>query len=115
MEKPETLATAIRIGNPARGAEALEVVRKTNGKIIAVSDEEIITAQKLLATEGIWVEPASAAGLAGLMKEVRGGLSLKDKRIVIVATGHGLKDPDIVTIPDQIKVRPTLEEIEKIL
>ena len=98
VEKPETLATAIRIGRPARGEQALDAAHESNGKIIAVSDKEILSAQKLLAGEGIWVEPASAAGLAGLIAETeRGKLEAKGKRVVVVCTGHGLKDPAIVT------------------
>jgi len=115
VEKPETIATAIRIGNPARGKQALEVVQKTNGKIISVSDKEILDAQKILAGEGIWVEPASAAGFAGLIKELKAGLDLSDKKVVIVCTGHGLKDPDIVEIGMPTKVKPILSEVEKIL
>lgn len=97
IEKPETIATAIRIGNPARGEEALLAVSQSKGIITAVSDLEILSAQKLLASEGIWVEPASAAGLAGLIKEIQTGRSTySEKNIVIICTGHGLKDPDII-------------------
>lgn len=115
VEKPETIATAIRIGNPARGKQALEVVQKTKGKIIAVSDKEILAAQKLLASEGIWVEPASAAGLAGLMKEARAGLPVQNRKIVTVCTGHGLKDPDIVNMPEPIKIKVDITELEMAL
>ena len=98
VDKPETIATAIRIGRPARGEQALEAAHESNGKIIAVSDDEILTAQKVLAGEGVWVEPASAAGLAGLIEEIEhGSLDAKRKRVVVVCTGHGLKDPSIVT------------------
>jgi threonine synthase len=98
IDKPETIATAIRIGRPARGEQALEAAQQSNGKLIAVSDEEILSAQKILAGEGIWVEPASAAGLSGIIAETtRGSLDAKGKRVVIVCTGHGLKDPAIVT------------------
>jgi threonine synthase len=96
IDKPETIATAIRIGRPARGEQALEAAQQSNGKLIAVSDEEILSAQKVLAGEGIWVEPASAAGLAGLIAET-GKMSMDMKRVVLVCTGHGLKDPSIVT------------------
>lgn len=115
VKKPETVATAIRIGNPARGNQALEVIQKTNGKIISVSDKEILDAQKLLASEGIWVEPASAAGLAGLIKEINKGLKINGKKVVLVCTGHGLKDPDIVELDPPIKIKPTLLEVEKVL
>ncbi len=98
VEHPETVATAIRIGRPVRGEQALEAAAESGGRIIAVSDDEILQAQKLLADNGIWVEPASAAGLAGLAHELKlGNIDLKGKRVVCVCTGHGLKDPDIVT------------------
>ena len=98
VEHPETVATAIRIGRPARGEQALEAAEQSNGRIIAVSDDEILQMQKMLASNGIWVEPASAAGLAGLAHELRNGkLDLNGKKVVAVCTGHGLKDPDIIT------------------
>jgi len=98
VDKPETIATAIRIGRPARGEQALDAAHESNGKIIAVPDEEILSAQKILAGEGVWVEPASAAGLAGLIAETgKGSLNVTGKRVVVICTGHGLKDPSIVT------------------
>jgi threonine synthase len=98
VENPETIATAIRIGKPARAEGALQAAEQSGGRIIAVSDEEILSMQRRLAGEGIWVEPASAAGLAGLQTEIQAGkLDPKKKRIVAVCTGHGLKDPDIIT------------------
>ena len=104
VDKPETIATAIRIGRPARGEQALEAAQGSNGKIIAVSDAEILSAQKILASEGVWVEPASAAGLAGLIAESAAGkppsgmiFDARGKRIVVVCTGHGMKDPSIIT------------------
>jgi threonine synthase len=98
VEKPETVATAIRIGRPARGEQALLAAEQSEGKIIAVSDEQILAAQRRLAREGIWVEPASAAGLAGLTQEISlQKIKPNGKCIVIVCTGHGLKDPDIIT------------------
>jgi threonine synthase len=98
VDKPETVATAIRIGRPARGEQALEAAQGSGGRIIAVSDEQILSMQRRLAGEGIWVEPASAAGLAGLAAEIQASkLELGDKRVVAVCTGHGLKDPDIIT------------------
>ncbi len=114
VEKPETVATAIRIGNPARGAQALEAAKNSGGKIIAASDAEILAAQKLLSSEGIWVEPASAAGLAGLIKD-GGNLSLGGKRVVIVCTGHGLKDPDIVEMKAPERIAPSLAALEAIV
>jgi threonine synthase len=98
VENPETIATAIRIGKPARGEQALEAAEESGGKIIAVSDEEILSTQAILSAEGVWVEPASAAGLAGLVTEIRrGSLDAKGKKIVVVCTGHGLKDPSVIT------------------
>ena len=98
IEKPETIATAIRIGRPARGEQALEAASQSGGKIIAVSDDEILAMQRRLAAEGLWVEPASAAGLAGLAAEIRvGKLNPLGLCVVGICTGHGLKDPDIIT------------------
>jgi threonine synthase len=106
VEKPETVASAIRIGKPARGEQALQAAEESGGKIIAVSDDEILAMQRSLAAEGVWVEPASAAGLAGLAAEVEAGrLSLQGKRVVGVCTGHGLKDPEIVA---KSMAQPTL-------
>jgi threonine synthase len=98
VEHPETVATAIRIGRPARGEQALQAAEESGGMIIAISDDEILAMQRRLASEGVWVEPASAAGLGGLASEIQGGrLDPRGKRIVAVCTGHGLKDPDIIT------------------
>lgn len=97
VDHPETVATAIRIGRPARGEEALQAAEESNGQIIAVTDEEILTAQQRLAAHGLWVEPASAAGVAGLAHQLRNGsINLKGKLVVGICTGHGLKDPDII-------------------
>ncbi len=98
VEHPETVATAIRIGRPARGEQALQAIEQSQGRILAVSDEAILAMQQRLAGEGIWVEPASAAGLAGLDVEIKAGrLDPSGLRIVAVCTGHGLKDPEIIT------------------
>jgi threonine synthase len=98
VEKPETVATAIRIGKPARAEQALQAAEESRGRIIAVSDDEILHMQARLAASGVWVEPASAAGLAGLAAELRQGrISLVGQRVVAVCTGHGLKDPDVIT------------------
>jgi threonine synthase len=98
VDHPETLATAIRIGRPARGEQALQAVEESNGKMIAVTDQDLLEAQRMLAFEGIWVEPASAAGLAGMVTQLRSGhLDVSGKRIILVCTGHGLKDPEIIT------------------
>jgi len=97
VEHPETVATAIRIGKPARGEQALLAAEESQGRIVAVSDDEILFMQRRLAANGIWVEPASAAGLAGLASELRQRkIDLRGKRVTAVCTGHGMKDPDIV-------------------
>ena len=109
IELPETVATAIRIGKPARGEQALHAAEESGGRIIAATDEQILDMQKILAQlEGIWVEPASAAGLAGLTNEISGGsLNPKGKQIVAVCTGHGMKDPQIITqAMDKLDVIP---------
>ncbi|RME87377.1 MAG: threonine synthase [Anaerolineae bacterium] len=119
VEKPETVATAIRIGRPARGEEALRAAEESGGRIIAVSDAQILEMQRLLAQEeGIWVEPASAAGLAGLAQEVAAGrLDVRGKRVVAVCTGHGLKDPDIISraTPQPKVIAPTMDALEEIV
>jgi threonine synthase len=119
IEKPETVATAIRIGRPARGEQALQAAEESNGRIIAVSDEQILDMQKMLAKlEGIWVEPASAAGLAGLAHEIaNGNLNPGGKRVVAICTGHGLKDPDIITrhMQKPLIVPPRLDALEEII
>jgi threonine synthase len=98
VDRPETLATAIRIGRPARGEQALEAAAESGGCIVAVPDDQILAMQALLAGEGLWVEPASAAGLAGLAAELNAGrLDVTGQQVVAVCTGHGLKDPDAVT------------------
>jgi threonine synthase len=90
VERPETVASAIRIGNPARWEEAMAAMRDSRGGVAAVSDEQILDAYRFLAAhEGIFCEPASAASVAGLLEHGAEGAS----RIVCVLTGHGLKDP----------------------
>lgn len=95
FENPETVATAIRIGAPVSAKKALAAIYESNGYAETVTDEEILSAQKLLArTEGIGVEPASAASIAGLMKLVESGEIDKNEQIVCIVTGHLLKDPN---------------------
>ncbi|MCS7098492.1 MAG: threonine synthase [Candidatus Methanomethyliaceae archaeon] len=94
---PETIATAIRIGNPVNWPKAVMAIKESNGFYEAVSDEEIIEAQRLIATlEGIGVEPASAASVAGLKKAIANNIISKDIEAVCVCTGHLLKDPEEV-------------------
>jgi len=115
IEHPETVASAIRIGKPARGEQALSAVKESNGRFVAVPDQKILDAQRDLAHQGIWVEPASAAGLAGLRSEVAAGnLNLEGQRVVCVCTGHGLKDPHIPAEPSAL-IPPTLEALEELL
>ncbi|MBA3606972.1 MAG: threonine synthase [Chthoniobacterales bacterium] len=105
IAKPETLATAIRIGNPASWSQANAAIGESKGMIDIVSDEEILAAQRWLASaEGIFVEPASAAPIAGLLRAAdpqraarfAAASILEGSRIVCTVTGHGLKDPEIV-------------------
>ncbi len=118
VDHPETVATAIRIGRPARGEQALEAAEESDGCIISVPDEAILAAQRDLAGEGLWVEPASAAGLAGMRAQVQAGrLSLRGKSVVCVCTGHGLKDPDIITssFPAPRLIPPTMAALRDLL
>lgn len=93
--KPETIATAIRIGIPINWKKAIRAIKESGGKAETVSDKEILEAQKVLArSEGLFVEPASASSIAGLKKFLEAGEIDKDEVVVCVATGHGLKDPD---------------------
>jgi threonine synthase len=93
VKNPETIATAIRIGNPASWQQALDARDQSGGLIDMVSDEEILSAYRLVAAkEGVFVEPSSAAGIAGLIKYKSAGKLPKNKRIVITVTGNGLKD-----------------------
>jgi threonine synthase len=95
VEKPETVATAIRIGNPATWQPALDAASDSGGAIRAVSDDAILEAYRAIAAcEGVFCEPASAAGVAGLRAAVADGSVAADTRCVCVLTGHGLKDPD---------------------
>ncbi len=96
VPKPETVATAIRIGNPASWAGAVAARDESGGLIDMVSDEEIIAAYKALASqEGVFVEPASAAAVAGVLKLARAGrMDFAGSRVVCILTGNGLKDPD---------------------
>ncbi len=93
VENPETIATAIRIGNPASWNQAIEARDSSGGLIDSVTDDEILSAYRLVAAkEGVFVEPSSAAGIAGLIKKQAQGHLPKGKKIVITVTGNGLKD-----------------------
>jgi threonine synthase len=118
VENPETVATAIRIGNPAswKGAEAAR--DESGGRIDAVTDDEILYAYRLVASrEGIFCEPASAASLAGVIKLYKEGYLKPGDRVVCTLTGHGLKDPDMaVKISEApLVLKPDLAEVEKVV
>lgn len=118
VSNPETVATAIRIGNPASWKRAVRARDESGGRIEAVSDDEILAAQRLLASrEGIFCEPASAASIAGLRTAVDAGWVGPDDTVVCVLTGHGLKDPDtaIDMGGDIRKVAATIKAAEEIL
>ncbi len=92
---PETVASAIRIGNPASWDLAVEAATTSGGRFRSVSDEEILSAQRqLAAAEGVFVEPGSAAGVAGLLRDAASGADLAGRTVVVTVTGHGLKDID---------------------
>jgi threonine synthase len=90
---PETKATAIRVGNPASWHLAEQAAKESEGRFAAVSDEQILAAKGELARrDGVFVEPASAAGIAGILAELAGGETYAGRTVVITVTGHGLKD-----------------------
>jgi len=94
VERPSTIATAIRIGNPASWSSAVDAARDSEGAIRAVTDREILASYRMLAREGVFVEMASAASVAGLLQLSDEGVLSPGKVVVCVLTGHGLKDPD---------------------
>jgi threonine synthase len=105
---PETIATAIRIGNPANWGGAIAARNESDGHIGAVTDAEILDAYRLLATaEGCFVEPASAAAVAGLLKAAATGQVRADETVVCTLTGHGLKDPQRAM--DEVEVGPAVD------
>jgi threonine synthase len=120
VASPETVASAIRIGNPARWEEAMDAFTASRGRVAAVSDEQILDAYRYLATaEGVFCEPASAASVAGLlaygMPTVDGGAA--PESVVCVLTGHGLKDPDTALgkAPPVRGCEPTTSAVEEIV
>ncbi len=118
VQKPETIATAIRIGNPASWKSAVAARDESGGIIDAVSDEEILYAYKLIASlEGIFCEPASAASVAGMIKLYKGNKIEKNSTVVCTLTGHGLKDPDTAfsVIGETIKVKSEFSEVKKVI
>jgi threonine synthase len=118
IEKPETIATAIRIGNPASWQKAVFARDESGGVIDMVSDDAILEAYHLLAEmAGVFGEPASASSLAGLIKLKRSGMDFGGKKVVCVVTGTGLKDPDtaIRNPPEILHLSPDIKTIEKAL
>ncbi len=95
VKEPETIATAIRIGSPASWSGAVEAQQQSKGRFLAATDEEILAAYHLIArNEGVFVEPASAASVAGLLKSIEDGWVKRGSTVVCTVTGNGLKDPD---------------------
>ncbi|MGD1061521.1 MAG: threonine synthase [Methanomassiliicoccales archaeon] len=116
--EPETVATAIRIGNPASGKKALRAIYDTKGYVTDVSDEEILEAQVMLGRkEGIGVEPASAASIAGVIKLRREGVITADDSLACVCTGNVLKDPDTVIKHSApiIKAKAEVNEVKRLI
>jgi threonine synthase len=116
VEKPETVATAIRIGNPQSWDYALAASRESNGWFDEFTDEQILAAQKIIAEqEGLFCEPASAISIAGAMKDIKSGKIPEGSCVVCTLTGHGLKDPDTAiqqcTGP-VIKIEPELDQVK---
>jgi threonine synthase len=112
VERPETVASAIRIGNPARWEEAMDAMTSSGGQVRAVSDDEIIAAWRMLAAEeGVFCEPASAAGVAGLLRYGPGDA----QQVACVLTGHGLKDPQtaLERAGAVVPCEPTLAAVEE--
>jgi threonine synthase len=119
VEKPETIATAIRIGNPARWHQALEALDESGGIITAVTDDKILESWHLLAKqEGVFVEPASATGLAALKQQIEAGaIDPTNQTAVCVLTGHGLKDPAtaVSQASDPLTMPASTDALEKYL
>jgi threonine synthase len=118
VEKPQTIATAIRIGNPASWKEALKARDESNGVIQSVTDEEIINAYHLIAhLEGFFCEPASAASVAGVIKTAQQGLFKAGETVVCTLTGHGLKDADFVVANAKapVSVKANMSDVLKVI
>ncbi len=106
IPNPETIATAIRIGNPASWEHAVRAADESKGKIDFVTDDEMLHAYKLLAqSEGVFAEPASSASIAGIIKQLKSGELAKGKQVVAVLTGNGLKDPVTATTYADVNVQ----------
>ena len=117
VASPSTVATAIRIGNPARLDEALAAVEESDGGIRAVDDAHILAAYRMLARdEGVFCEPASATSVAALIQAMEDGLVARGSTVVCVLTGHGLKDPDTAGTEgaEILRCPPVVDELERI-
>ena len=118
VEKPKTIATAIRIGNPASWVPAVRAMQESNGKIDLVTDDEIVEAYRMVAAlEGVFCEPASAASVAGLIKMQKAGLFKDGDSAVCTLTGHGLKDVDIAISVSQkpATIQANMEDVVRVL
>ncbi len=115
VENPDTLATAIRIGNPQSWDKAWKAQQESNGWFDECTDADILAAQKLLAeTEGVFCEPASATSLAGAMRDIKQGKIPEGSKIVCTLTGHGLKDPDIVIQQSKASIITTEAKLDEV-
>lgn len=114
VKNPETIASAIRIGNPASWSQALVARDDSDGYFGMFSDEKILEAHRILSAEtGIFVEPASAIGVAGLLERAEAGIIPRGSTVVITVTGHGLKDPSwAVRTKDGTEVTPTIVPVD---
>jgi threonine synthase len=118
VEEPETVATAIRIGNPASWKGAMQALQESGGRVDAVTDDEILDAYQTVASrEGIFCEPASAASLAGVRKSYAQGYFKDGDTVVCTLTGHGLKDPDTVfkVTEEPLHAKADLEAVEEVI
>ena len=115
VEKPETVASAIRIGNPANWRKTVRAIRESRGLALKLPDAAIVDAQKRLAREeGIFLEPASAASLAGAMRLAKEGTFAAGAAVVCVGTGHGLKDPE-AALRERVDVTPAEPTVASVL
>ena len=118
VEKPRTIATAIRIGNPASWKTAVEAASESKGEINLVTDDEIVEAYRMVAgLEGVFCEPASAASVAGVIKLTKAGYFQGGEIVVCTLTGHGLKDADMAMTVSQkpTTIKASLEDVVKVL
>jgi threonine synthase len=118
VEKPRTIATAIRIGNPASWKTAVEAASESKGEINLVTDDEIVEAYRMVAgLEGVFCEPASAASVAGVIKLTKAGYFQGGETVVCTLTGHGLKDADMAMTVSQkpTTIKASLDDVVKVL